>query len=227
MELKLLVNHCVNDCKYFSKDELNERILSFDFPENKPSSIDSRQSASQMMTLSRFLPLLVGDKIPADDEHWQNYLLLLKICGLAMSPYDSASYLSVLIEEKLTLFTKLFPTNTLIPKQHYMVHYPRQIVNFGPLVQAWCMSQEAKLSFIKRVSRKSNFKNVCKTAAKKHQFWLCYKLSSDSTLLVPQVECSPKVVKCYLKDEPDYVRTKSWKLSQICHLRSISITRSR
>ena len=211
MELKLLLEHCISRCKYFSKDELNERLESFDFPENKPSAIDTRQSASQMMTLLRFLPLIIGDKVPCDDEHWNNFLLLVKICGIAMSPvftHDNAAYLSLLVEEKLTLFARLFPSTRLIPKQHYMVHYARQIVNFGPLVQAWCMRQEAKLSFIKRVSRKSNFKNICKTAAKKHQFWLCYKLLSPTNLLASEMECSPKVNVSHFSDEPDYVQDK-------------------
>ena len=49
-----------------------------------------------------------------------------------MSPVftrDNAAYLSLLIEEQLELFVKLFPTTRLIPKQHYMVHYAQQIVN--------------------------------------------------------------------------------------------------
>ena len=114
------------------------------------------ESASQMITLLHFLPLIIGDKIPSDNEYWHNFLLI-KICGLAMSPvftHDNAAYLSLLVGKKFKLFTKLFPTTRLIPKQHYMIHCAQQIVNFGPLVQAWCMRQEAKLSFIKCVSRK-------------------------------------------------------------------------
>ena len=121
MEVKLLLDHCISGCKYFTKHEheLNDRLQSFDFPENKPSAIDTRQSASQMITLLRFLPLIIGDKIPSDDEHWHwhDFLLLIKICGLAMSPVftrDNAAYLSLLIEEKLELFVKLFPTTRLI-----------------------------------------------------------------------------------------------------------------
>ena len=97
VEVKLLLRHCVS-CNYLSIDELNNRLLAFDFPENKPSAIDTRQTASQMMTLSQFLPLIMGDKIPIDDEHWHNFLLLLKICGLAVSPvftHDNAAYLSL------------------------------------------------------------------------------------------------------------------------------------
>ena len=35
--------------------------------------------ASQTCCLGRFLPLLVADKIPLDDESWENYLQLMKI----------------------------------------------------------------------------------------------------------------------------------------------------
>ena len=35
--------------------------------------------ASECWTLSRFLPLLIGDLVPEDDNHWQLFLLLLKI----------------------------------------------------------------------------------------------------------------------------------------------------
>ena len=71
-ELKLLLIHCVQKM-YFSVDLLNERLERFDFVFDKPSLIDVNicrpgtnihQSASQMMTLSRYFPLLIGGKVP-------------------------------------------------------------------------------------------------------------------------------------------------------------------
>ena len=32
-----------------------------------------------MWLLGRLLPLMCGEGVPEEDEHWQNYLLLLKI----------------------------------------------------------------------------------------------------------------------------------------------------
>ena len=108
-ELKLLVTHLVQK-KYISIDLLNERIERFDFVHNKPSLIDRnlcrtttriRQSASQMMTLSQFFPLLIGDKVPESDEHWASFLLLIKICSISLSPLctpDTIPYLRILIE---------------------------------------------------------------------------------------------------------------------------------
>ena len=215
-ELKLLIQHCVHS-KYFTIDLLNHRIGAYDFVNSKPTAVDTRiinspmkirQSASQMMHLSREFPMLVADLIPEDDENWYSFLVLLKICAIALSPvctYDTISYLRVLIEEKLLLFKKLYPESNIIPKHHYMVHYPSQISRLGPLIQSWNMRQESKLSFIKRVSRQSNFKNVCLTAAKKHQFWLCHQMLS-SELLTPTLDQSTKQLSCVLSEEEDYLQ---------------------
>ena len=175
-ELKLLIQHCVG-AKYFTIDQLNERINAYDFVSNKPIVIDSRiinspslkirQSASQMMHLSREFPMLVADLVPEDDENWHSFIVLLKICAISLSPVCSYDTISYLLEENLNIFHQLYPEESMIPKQHYMVHYPSQISHLGPLIQSWNMRQEAKLSFVKRVSRRSNYKNVCLTVAKK------------------------------------------------------------
>lgn len=96
---KALLSHF----KYFTLAELNDRHIAFDFPENKPRTIwdisNVRQSASQMMIV---LPLIIGDRIPSDDKHWESMLLLLSICQLVMAPVfsdDNVSYLAVIIEE--------------------------------------------------------------------------------------------------------------------------------
>ena len=223
-ELKLLIRHCVQ-AKYFTIGQLNQRIEAYDFGNNRPNLIDPRvannpnvkirQSASQMMVLSQEFPVLVADTIPHEDEHWHSFLVLLKICSISLSPvctYDTIAYLRVLIEEKLYDFQRLYPEETMIPKQHYMVHYPSQIQRLGPLIQSWNMRQESKLSFVKRVSRRSNYKNVCKTVAKKHQFWLCHQIQSNPHLLMPKFEMSKKVLTCSLSEEDEYVQRELLRL---------------
>ena len=98
------------------------------------------------------------------------------------------------------------------PKHHYMVHYASQIERLGPLIQSWNMRQEAKLSFVKRVSRLSNHKNTCKTVAKKHQFWLCHQLQSAGGLLTPILEKSSKVNVCSLREEDVFVQNEVLKV---------------
>ena len=136
-----------------------------------------------MIALIMELPFLIGDRVPENDEHWLSMIVLLKICKIALAPscsHDVVSILADLVEEKLTMFKSLYPERNIIPKQHYMVHYPSQILMYGPLVRSWCMGHESKLSFIKQASRRSNFKNVSKTTAHRHQLWLYAQLELDS-----------------------------------------------
>ena len=167
-EMKLLLRHCVT-MKFFTIEEVNQRIAKYGFVDNNPRPIDPsilrshetkiRQSASQMMTLCQHLPLLIGDKVPQDDVHWNSFLLLLQICRIVNSPIispDTIAYFRILIEEKLRVFKELYPYEKLLPKHHYMLHYPLQIELLGPLITSWTMRHESKLSFVKRVSRQSN-----------------------------------------------------------------------
>ena len=71
---------------------------------------------------------------------------------------------------------------------------------------------EITSSLIKRVSCHSNFKNVCKTAARKHQFWLCYKLVSGS-LLHPTLEVSSTGDSLPLGNEPDHVQIEFFRIA--------------
>ena len=192
-ELKLLISLYISK-SYFQLDTLNYRLKAFDFSHNeikdKPAPIQDcsklRQSASQMWLLARIFPLLVGDLIPRDDPNWVCFLKLLKICDICTAPVlseDTAAFLELLIEEHHAEFTRLYPSMSIIPKMHFMVHFPQQILNYGPLVHTWTMRHEAKLRIIKRAARVSNFKNVCQTVAKRHQHLLCYYMHSNSLLV--------------------------------------------
>lgn len=222
-ELKLLLCHCINQ-KYFTIDELNGRMERYGFEDKKPRPFDPslvrnadlkiRQSASQMMELSQQLPLLIADKIPLDDPHWNSFLLS-KICCVANSPTctsDTIAYLRILIQEKLEVFKTLYSNQKLLPKHHYMLHYPSQMQRLGPLIQSWTMRQESKLSFVKRVSRQSNYKNICKTVAKKHQFWMCYQLLKDKRILTPSITSSPRVKSSILQNEDESIKTEFVRL---------------
>ena len=81
--------------------------------------------ATQMWCLGRFLPLLIGHKIPEGDVFWENYLMLLTIMDYVFAPAttaDKADYVSMLVEDFLTDFRDLYPERRLTPKMHYMVH---------------------------------------------------------------------------------------------------------
>ena len=55
----------------------------------------------------------------------------MEIVDRLFSPYiseDSAAYLNVLISEHHGTFVALYPDESVIPKLHSMVHYPRLIL---------------------------------------------------------------------------------------------------
>lgn len=74
--------------------------------------------------------ILIGDLIPGENSRWKNFILLLQIEEIVFAPKTTvqlAAYLDVLVGDYLEGFTELYE-RPIIPKQHYMVHYPRQIV---------------------------------------------------------------------------------------------------
>lgn len=75
----------------------------------------------------RFLPLLIGDLVPEDDDHWENFLQLLTIVDYVFAPVTTEStitYTEVLIEDFLVEFRQLYPERRLTPKMHYLIHVP-------------------------------------------------------------------------------------------------------
>ena len=74
------------------------------------------------------------------------------------------------IRDHHRLFLPLFPDKHLIPKQHFLVHYPRLIQLLGPLSQYSCLRKEAKHRPLKQWARTcNNFKNIAKTVTERHQ----------------------------------------------------------
>lgn len=208
-EMKLLIQHLIRK-SYIQLDILNHRLVAFDFGYSelgdKPAPIvdDSRlrQTASQMWLLARVLPLLVGDLVPREDLNWKCFLKLLKICELCTAPVlseDSAAYLELLIEEHHSQFKSLYKDISIIPKMHFMIHFPQQILDYGPLIHTWTMRHEAKLRIIKRAARVSNFKNVCQTVAKRHQHLLSFYIHSNMLLTKPVITgpCKPHSTTAY------------------------------
>lgn len=88
-------------------------------------------TAAQMWMLSIYLPLIIGDKVPQDEPLWECFLLLLDILQIVMARVlssDLAGYLAALIDDHHSMFRHCYPSATIIPKMHYMVHFPSQIL---------------------------------------------------------------------------------------------------
>lgn len=90
---------------------------------------------------------------------------------------ESIAYLECTISDHRKCYQALFPDQRLLPKHHFLEHYPEMIKCFGPLVSLWTMRFEAKHSFFKQVVRHiHNFRNVTFTLANKHQLMVAYNL---------------------------------------------------
>ncbi|KAJ8274815.1 hypothetical protein COCON_G00094400 [Conger conger] len=179
-EVKLVLRYILQE-KLLNAEQLAGRIHAFDYgynqQRNRPPRVklldgsnDLGLNATQSWCLLRNMPLLFGDLIQTDDKYWHLLLLLLQIVNIVFSPVLSDGmtiYLKHLITDHHRLFKQLFPTINLLPKHHFMIHYPRNIRNIGPILHMWCMRYEAKHNFFKRQLK--SFKNITKTLAKKHQ----------------------------------------------------------
>ena len=71
---------------------------------------------------------MVGDFVNEDDDKWQLFLDLITIVDYVFAPITNAdiiAYVRLLIGDHLTRFRELYPSCSIIPKQHYMVHIPQ------------------------------------------------------------------------------------------------------
>lgn len=184
--------------KYFTLDSLNESILTFPYKwadkSNRPHAIPRTfmqnksigGNAHENWSLLRFLPLLVGHLVPPDETAWQVILDLKDIVELVVAPVhteQSIAFLESRVSDHRCRLKELFPGLKLLPKHHFVEHYPQMIKFFGPLVGMWTMRFEAKHSFFKQVVRHTRcFKNVLLSLAVKHQFMMAYHLESVTTV---------------------------------------------
>lgn len=169
---------------YIELDSINAGIQGFCYsPEDardKPSPITVttlssndnklKQSSGQMLVFMKLFPFLVNGI--STNVYVQFIIGLLEITQIIFSPViaiETLEKLKRMIEQHLKQFTDLFPDNNIIPKQHYMIHFPSQIEALGPLRRHMCMRFESKHRFFKKWSSKLNFKNICKSLVQHNQ----------------------------------------------------------
>ena len=206
-EVKHLLSIFIRN-KLFSLDEFNRKLIAFNYgfsKSDKPVPIltrhlanSFRQSASQMLLLLCVLPFRIGHMIPVEDEHWICFLLLRKILDIVLSPVASSSIcisLKLLIKDHNELYPRVYGSSAFLPKMHFLVHflvhYPEQILQQGPMIRTWTMRHEAKLNVFKQASRLANFKNISLSLASRHQRWIGYQMASGKLINANQLECGP------------------------------------
>ena len=170
----------------FTLDWLNDAIRDFDYGysevTDKPSELKKdhimddttaslHQSGCQMWLLACILPVILGPYIDLDDKYFLNLLDMLEITRIVFSPEISkwmVIYLEDLIELYLGNFISLY--GALIPKQHFLTHYPSLILQLGPLIHFMCLRCEAKHKYFKKiVNLLGNYKHLPWTLTNRHQ----------------------------------------------------------
>lgn len=157
-------------------------------------------SASEMMSFVHLLPMMVGDMIPIGDPVWYFFCKLLEIIDLVLSPEFTAETISRLkssIEEHHKLYISLFE-DTLNPKFHFLLHYPKIIEMSGPPKYFWCFRYEAKHREAKMYAHIiTSRKNIPLTLSKKYLLKFAYYVKSTSTLNQIIVHESHKVINIW------------------------------
>lgn len=224
--------HCISPLiskKYLTLFQLNTLIQTFPYkwgdktnrPHAVPQSFTSSKSiggnAHENWSLLRLLPLIIGQNIPENEPAWQIILDLKDIVELVVAHIHTdktIAYLEAKICDHRQRYKELFPLVKLLPKHHFIEHYPQMIHCFGPLVSLWTMRFEAKHSFFKKVARNTKcFKNIQRSLAIKHQFMLAYYTHSSilkrstlevtNTSLVPVDVLSEGVMSVLKQSYPD------------------------
>ena len=110
-DVPLILAHQIKDLKLFTDSFLNERLNAFDFDKNnnqsRPATIDiNSRSASEALIFIRILPLLIGDMIARDNEHWNLLIILRSISEIIFSKSvhkNITTFLALLIEEYFSI----------------------------------------------------------------------------------------------------------------------------
>jgi len=195
VEMKAMLKVFIFQKKYFSLEFLNKAIQQYNFSDaelkDKPEIIEGKalepkavfpQTAASIKNLLINFPYIIGDEIADNDEHWRNFLLLLQILMLSISPVISVhtpTALESLVATHNKIFVDLYSEELFTPKFHYLIHLPQQMVLFGPLRNHWCMRFESKNGFFK-LHRWFNFKNLPKSLSLYHQNWMCLQMIQTS-----------------------------------------------
>lgn len=178
------------DQKAFTLDELNANIRYHNYgPVVKNKKIDPitvemldknkiRSSGEEMHILVASFAFIIGHRINKDSLEWKLYVVLRRILSIVTAKTihkRTHEFLSDLITEHHRLYLQCFPDDTLKPKHHFMVHYPRIMQRIGPLSSVSCLRYESYHKKFKNISKVVSCRiNLLTTFAKKIEFQLSY-----------------------------------------------------
>lgn len=180
--LKHLFNFCIKS-KIITENDLIAKFQFYDYGflnlECRPSVINLNkanliQNASQSKCLFLHVPfvLFTEQQNPKLREMWVCIETLLVVTQISYSFEISETDVDTLrqnIKTHLESIQKYFNID-LLPKHHFLTHYPTVIQRMGALRPMSMMRYEAKHKVLKQMAKAgNNFKNITKTISKMHQ----------------------------------------------------------
>lgn len=159
-DIPLLINSLI-ECISLDLNMINSQILNFDYgadSNDKPPIITHIHLeknnmviyASEMHTLVKYLPALIGDFVPRGEEHWDWFLLARKLIDLLFAKAIHRGKIPEISESVSGYFyfrRKLYPNRQMRPKDHFAIHIEEVIKSVGPLSNLLVreMSQDTKI----------------------------------------------------------------------------------
>lgn len=191
VEISQILENFIYEKQFFSLADLNSKKKDFVHDKSDANNLCSdisqgniknkslKMSASEMQCFVHYMPLYIGEYVPRNYSVWKFLMSLLKLISLCMkTSFDEndITELQNVIENHHKTYVSIFKT-ALLPKHHFITHYPTIIRKMGPVRKLWCMRFEAKHKELKKyASSITSRKNICLSLATKLQFSLVSNL---------------------------------------------------
>lgn len=232
--LQNLFTHCI-DTKIFKIDDIRNMIHFFNYgilnKSNRPSKLkvdkgNLGQSAHQSYCLMVNLPFILLKFKNKLLNVWKPVETLLQIIQILFSDKiieNDLARLTSLIDSHLSSLKNIFKVD-LLPKHHFLLHYPTVIRMMGPVIFMWTMRMEAKHHFFKElVRKKKNFINLTKSLSYKHQEMQCVNGINYDDVIVPAKIQTPFVES---EDFQEYYNLMTDKISGIMNIEETQTIKS-
>lgn len=192
-----VLTHLILTFQKITLETVNESIANFGYEslksKNKPQPLEiescsedfaglgkrkikCRQSAAEMGCLSRYLGLMIGDRIDRSDEYWNLYIKLRRMIGLITAPTFVLAEIYAIKETAEDFLAEFFRLlREIPPKGHNATHIVEICMLMGPLIHLWSMPLERKHQFGTAVAASTrSHKNLPKTIGVRNQLYMSY-----------------------------------------------------
>lgn len=158
VELAMILKYFILDKQFLTLEVFNSRKRNFQYHELdlKSKSVDVslnhitkqkfKMSASEMQCFIHYLPLMISDLVDKNDSVWKFLIILSELIDACLQPsfteIDLVA-LEELIKNHHEQYLQLFEIH-LLPKHHFIIHYPTVIRKLGPPRHLWAYRNEAK-----------------------------------------------------------------------------------